>query len=202
MPFIDVCLLCVLCCCVCWLCVVICVCVIVVCVGGRVARVGGRGKSGGEGRGEEVEGRVEREGEWSGGGGKGRSLDGRGEWSGGGGKGQGEGERSGVVRRDWRTGSERAGSGEEESRGKVGEGWVMRGRVWERGGREEGGVGRAGSGGGRWWRAGLAVMVGSHNRRSLQLFPKYNASPTLRSETALPSKNPTTYVKTTTPYNR
>ncbi len=42
-----------------------------------------------------------------------------------------------------------------------------------------------------------SLMVGSHDRRSLQLFPKmyYYASPTLRSETTLPLKNHSTYVK-------
>ena len=41
-------------------------------------------------------------------------------------------------------------------------------------------------------------MVGSHDRRSLQLFPKmyYYVSPTLRSETTLPlKKNHSAYVK-------
>ena len=43
----------------------------------------------------------------------------------------------------------------------------------------------------------ISIMVGSHDRRSLQLSPKmyYYASLTLRSETTLPLKNHSTYVK-------
>ena len=55
------------------------------------------------------------------------------------------------------------------------------------------------------WIAVIALIVGSHDRRSLQLFPKmyYYASPTLSSETTLPLKNPTErMLKTTTPCNR
>ena len=50
----------------------------------------------------------------------------------------------------------------------------------------------------------VTVIVGLHDRRSLQLFPKlyYYASPTLRSETTLPLKDHSTYVKITTPCNR
>ena len=42
------------------------------------------------------------------------------------------------------------------------------------------------------WPTPKTVIVGSHDRRSLQLFPKmyYYASPTLRSETTLPLKKP------------
>ena len=54
------------------------------------------------------------------------------------------------------------------------------------------------------WTLYWSLMVGSHDRRSLQLFPKmyYYASPTLRSETTLPLKDHSTYVKITTPCNR
>ena len=43
----------------------------------------------------------------------------------------------------------------------------------------------------------VLLMVGSHDRRSLQLFPKmyYYAAPILRSETTLPLKIHSTYVK-------
>ena len=54
-------------------------------------------------------------------------------------------------------------------------------------------------------RVGMRFMVGSHDYRSLQLFPKmyYYASPTLRSETTLQLKqNTARMLKTTTPYNR
>ena len=48
------------------------------------------------------------------------------------------------------------------------------------------------------------LMVGSHDQRSLQLFPKmyYYASPTLRSETTLPLKNTNAHMLKTTPCNR
>ena len=47
------------------------------------------------------------------------------------------------------------------------------------------------------WIAQCTVMLGSHDRRSQQLFPKmyYYASPTVRWETTLPLKNHSMYVK-------